>query len=79
VTGLPDEQRIAPSFFDGCKRAFLGKPMITDDLQHEKLSNTVALGALSPDAISSTAYGPEQIMSNCCPPPGWPRSCCCCR
>src|ERR1700730_18559611 len=36
--------------------------MITDDLQHEKLSNPVALGALSPDAISSTAYGPEQIM-----------------
>jgi hypothetical protein len=30
--------------------------MITNDLHHEKLSNTVALGALSPDAISSTAY-----------------------
>ena len=62
MTGLADEQRIAPSFLDGCKRVFLGKPMITDELAHEKLSNTVALGALSPDAISSTAYGPEQIM-----------------
>jgi amino acid transporter len=70
VTGLADEQRIAPSFFDGWKRALLGKPMITDDLQHEKLSNTVALGALSPDAISSTAYGPEQIMVELLPAAG---------
>jgi amino acid transporter len=70
VTGLADEQRIAPSFYDGWKRVFLGKPMITDDLQHEKLSNTVALGALSPDAISSTAYGPEQIMVELLPAAG---------
>jgi amino acid transporter len=70
VTGLADEQRIAPSFLDGWKRAFLGKPMITDELQHEKLSNTVALGALSPDAISSTAYGPEQIMVELLPAAG---------
>jgi amino acid transporter len=70
VAGLADEQRIAPSFFDGWKRVFLGKPMITDDLQHEKLSNGVALGALSPDAISSTAYGPEQIMVELLPAAG---------
>jgi amino acid transporter len=70
VTGLADEQRIAPSFVDGWKRVFLGKPMITDDLQHEKLSNGVALGALSPDAISSTAYGPEQIMVELLPAAG---------
>src|SRR5271156_2727367 len=44
--------------------------MITEDLQHEKLSNTVALGALSPDAISSTAYGPEQIMVELLPAAG---------
>jgi amino acid transporter len=44
--------------------------MITDDLAHEKLSNTVALGALSPDAISSTAYGPEQIMVELLPAAG---------
>jgi amino acid transporter len=70
VTGLADERRIAPSFYDGWKRVFLGKPMITDELQHEKLSNTVALGALSPDAISSTAYGPEQIMVELLPAAG---------
>jgi amino acid transporter len=70
VTGLADEGRSGPSFFDGCKRVLLGKPMITDELQHEKLSNTVALGALSPDAISSTAYGPEQIMVELLPAAG---------
>jgi amino acid transporter len=62
--------KVAPSFFDGWKRLFLGKPMINDDLQHEKLSNPVALGALSPDAISSTAYGPEQIMVELLPAAG---------
>jgi amino acid transporter len=70
VTGLADERRIVPSFYDGWKRVFLGKPMINDELQHEKLSNTVALGALSPDAISSTAYGPEQIMVELLPAAG---------
>jgi len=70
VTGLADEQRVAPSLYDGWKRVFLGKPMITENLQHEKLSNTVALGALSPDAISSTAYGPEQIMVELLPAAG---------
>jgi amino acid transporter len=70
VTGPAAEYKVAPSFLDGWKRVFLGKPMITDELQHEKLSNTVALGALSPDAISSTAYGPEQIMVELLPAAG---------
>ncbi len=62
--------KISPSFSDSCKRAFLGRPMITDQLQHERLSNPVALGVLSPDAISSTAYGPEQIMIELLPAAG---------
>jgi len=70
VTGSAAAYKVAPSFFDGWKRLFLGKPMINDDLQHEKLSNPVALGALSPDAISSTAYGPEQIMVELLPAAG---------
>jgi len=70
VTSSAAEYKIAPSFLDGWKRVFLGKPMITEDLQHEKLSNPVALGALSPDAISSTAYGPEQIMVELLPAAG---------
>jgi amino acid transporter len=44
------------------KRLFLGKPLITDQLKSERLSNPVALGVLSPDAISSSAYGTEEIL-----------------
>jgi amino acid transporter len=58
------------SFSDRCKRFFLGKPLTTDQLDSERLSNPVALGALAPDAISSTAYGPEQIMVELLPAAG---------
>jgi amino acid transporter len=70
VTKLVDGQNFAPSFSDAYKRLVLGKPMINDQLEHEKLSNPVALGVLSPDAISSTAYGPEQIMIELLPAAG---------
>ena len=62
--------QIPLSFSDKCKRIFLGKPLTTDQLDSEKLSNPVALGALAPDAISSTAYGPEQIMLELLPSAG---------
>jgi amino acid transporter len=70
VTAEVDEQDIPPSFSDVCKRVFLGKPLITQELSNERLSNPVALGALSPDAISSTAYGPEQILTELLPHAG---------
>ena len=70
VTDLPDEETIPSTFYDGWKRFFLGKPLISEHLEHESLSNTVALGALSPDAISSTVYGPEQIMVELLPAAG---------
>src|ERR1700694_4108454 len=44
------------------KRLFLGKPLISEQLKFERLSNPVALGVLSPDAISSSAYGTEEIL-----------------
>src|SRR6201996_8202126 len=62
--------RIPLSVGDVARRVFLGKPLITEDISSEKLSNPVALGALSPDAISSTAYGPEQIMVELLPAAG---------
>src|ERR1700733_3444989 len=62
MSQLAGELRISSSFSDRCKRVFLGRPMITDQLQHERLSNPVALGVLSPDAISSTAYGSGQVV-----------------
>jgi amino acid transporter len=70
VTELADDQKVPSTFMDGWKRFFLGKPLINEHLEHESLSNTVALGALSPDAISSTVYGPEQIMVELLPAAG---------
>jgi len=48
----------------------LGKPLINKDLEHESLSNPVAVGVLSPDPVSSTAYGPEQILIELLPAAG---------
>ena len=44
------------------KNKLLGPPLVRDDMRSERLSNGVALGVLSPDCISSSAYGPEQIL-----------------
>ncbi|TVT26437.1 APC family permease, partial [Amycolatopsis rhizosphaerae] len=44
------------------KRLLLGRPLISSRLHSERLSNPVALGVLSPDAISSSAYGTEEIL-----------------
>ncbi|QLL06837.1 APC family permease [Mycobacterium vicinigordonae] len=61
---------IPQSFADRWKRIFLGKTLTSDQLDSERLSNHIALGALSPDAISSTAYGPEQVMIELLPAAG---------
>ena len=44
------------------KRKLLGKPLINEELGEQRLSKTLALGVLSPDGISSSAYGTEEIL-----------------
>jgi hypothetical protein len=44
------------------KRRLLGKPLINEQLGDQRLSKTLALGVLSPDGISSSAYGTEEIL-----------------
>jgi amino acid transporter len=44
------------------KRRLLGKPLVTASLHDEKLSKTLALGVLSSDCISSSAYGSEEML-----------------
>jgi len=44
------------------KKALLGPPLVTERLSTERLGKPTALGVLSPDCISSTAYGPEEIL-----------------
>jgi amino acid transporter len=70
VTTSERSSSISPTFVDGWKRVVLGKPLTSEQLESERLSNPVALGALSPDAISSTAYGPEQVMIELLPRAG---------
>ncbi|HXW44907.1 MAG TPA: amino acid permease [Streptosporangiaceae bacterium] len=44
------------------KRRLLGRPLINEQLGEQRLSKTLALGVLSPDGISSSAYGTEEIL-----------------
>jgi amino acid transporter len=70
VTTSTQPRSIPPSIGDRCKRVLLGRPLISEHLETETLSNPVALGAIAPDAISSIAYGPEQIMVELLPQAG---------
>jgi amino acid transporter len=44
------------------KRRLLGPPMATGRLHEEKLTKKAALGVLSSDCISSSAYGTEEML-----------------
>ncbi|RNB82369.1 APC family permease [Brevibacillus fluminis] len=44
------------------KRLLIGRPMKSHELAEEKLSKLKALAVLSSDALSSVAYGTEQIL-----------------
>jgi hypothetical protein len=44
------------------KRLLLGKPLVNASLHEEKLSKRSALGVLSSDCISSSAYGSEEML-----------------
>lgn len=48
--------------FTQFKRLLIGKPKRNRDLKNERISNFKALAILSSDALSSVAYGPEQIL-----------------
>jgi amino acid transporter len=48
--------------FSAIKRFLIGKPLKSNELGEQKLNKTKALAILSSDALSSVAYGPEQIL-----------------
>jgi amino acid transporter len=50
------------SFGYSLKRRLLGPPMVNEELGHQRLSKVLALGVLSPDGISSSAYGTEEML-----------------
>ena len=44
------------------KRVFLGKPIASNEAEHQTLNKTTALAVFSSDAISSTAYATQEIL-----------------
>ena len=65
ATSLLDGSRngeLPETFWYTAKRRLLGRPMINADLRDQRLSKKLALGVLSPDGISSSAYGTEEIL-----------------
>ena len=59
---LKDQAHLKDSFFYTTKRRLLGNPLNRHSLGHQRLSKRYALGILSSDCISSSAYGSEQIL-----------------
>ena len=49
-------------FWYTTKRKLLGPPLVNEQLGEQRLSKPLALGVLSPDGISSSAYGTEEIL-----------------
>jgi hypothetical protein len=59
----------APTTFDlpetlgyRIKNRLLGPPLVSEQLETERLGTFVGMGVLTPDAISSSAYGTEEML-----------------
>lgn len=59
---LPVDSALPETLGYRIKRRLLGPPLITSQLKHERLSRKLALGVLSSDCISSSAYGSEEML-----------------
>ncbi len=62
LLGGDQQTEIPETFWYTAKRRLLGPPMINAELRDQRLSKKLALGVLSPDGISSSAYGTEEIL-----------------
>ncbi len=56
------ENDLPGGFWYAVKRRMLGPPLVNQQLGEQRLSKPLALGVLSPDGISSSAYGTEEIL-----------------
>ena len=59
---LQDHTHLKDSLGYRIKRTLLGNPLNRHTLSHQRLKKRYALGILSSDCISSSAYGSEQIL-----------------
>jgi amino acid transporter len=62
VGTFADEVDLPETLGYRAKRLLLGKPLVTSAMGDEKLSKKAALGVLSSDCISSSAYGSEEML-----------------
>ena len=62
VGSLARKDDVAEGLGYAVKTRLLGRPLINEQLGEQRLSKTLALGVLSPDGISSSAYGTEEIL-----------------
>jgi amino acid transporter len=64
VSREPARKRVSQpdSFWYTAKARLLGPPLVNEQLGEQRLSKPLALGVLSPDGISSSAYGTEEIL-----------------
>jgi amino acid transporter len=63
ATGAPTVGTTQPEgFWYKAKRRLLGPPLVNEQLSEQRLSKKLALGVLSPDGISSSAYGTEEML-----------------
>jgi amino acid transporter len=68
--GVPDELAgdmmpngaLPETFGYTLKRKLLGPPLVNEQMSEERLSRAIGLGVLSPDGISSAAYGTEEML-----------------
>lgn len=44
------------------KRALIGRPLASDEADHQRISKTIGLAVFSSDAISSTAYATGEVL-----------------
>ncbi|MDX6229432.1 MAG: hypothetical protein QOI76_2822, partial [Frankiales bacterium] len=61
-TGLSVGETLPETTGYRLKRKLLGPALTNDQLAHERLTKKLALGVLSSDCISSSAYGTEEIL-----------------
>src|ERR1700749_4090370 len=54
--------RQSDPFWYTAKTRLLGPPLVNEQLGEQRLNKPQALGVLSPDGISSSAYGTEEIL-----------------
>jgi amino acid transporter len=59
---MTDLRELPETFGYTLKRKLLGPPLTNDQLGEQRLSKKIALGVLSPDGISSSAYGTEEML-----------------